>query len=153
MILPSIAYPLVSHRLVHDNMGGVPLTTLLLGTPATVPWLNQTVYLPLCRAIRGNVADRNVAKLRSRLLDHGRLQKRIMPTVATSSRRGERRGYATTASECSRGGVANRLAEFEAGASRHAEALSAGGSNSRAGLRNRGRACQGSTQSKLQYYS
>lgn len=63
----SIAYPIASRRLAGADVGGVRLTTLLLASSVTVPWLTQAVCLPLFQAVAPYVAagqhERIIARL------------------------------------------------------------------------------------------
>jgi len=65
----SVAYPIASHRLDHSVVSGVPLTTLLLATSVTVPWLTQTVCLPLYQAVAPYVAAGEFHKITQRLCE------------------------------------------------------------------------------------
>jgi hypothetical protein len=65
----SVAYPVASHRLHHTWVGAVPLTTLLLASSVTVPWLTQAVCLPLYRAVGPLVAAREYDKITARLCE------------------------------------------------------------------------------------
>lgn len=69
VLLLSIAYPLASHRLSHDRIGGVPLTTLLLASSVTVPWLTQAVCLPLYRSIAAEIDSGNPESVRNRFCE------------------------------------------------------------------------------------
>jgi hypothetical protein len=63
----SIAYPIASRRLTGTDVGGVRLTTLLLASSVTVPWLTQAVCLPLFRAVAPYVAANQPDKINQRL--------------------------------------------------------------------------------------
>jgi len=65
----SVAYPVASHRLHHTWVGAVPLTTLLLASSVTVPWLTQAVCLPLYRAVGPYVAAGEYDKITDRLCE------------------------------------------------------------------------------------
>jgi hypothetical protein len=65
----SVAYPVASHRLHHTWVGEVPLTTLLLASSVTVPWLTQAVCLPLYRAVGPHVAAGEWDKITDRLCE------------------------------------------------------------------------------------
>jgi hypothetical protein len=69
VLLLSIAYPLASHRLAHDRIDGVPLTTLLLASSVTVPWLTQAVCLPLYRSIATDIDSGNAESVRTRFCE------------------------------------------------------------------------------------
>ncbi len=69
VIFLGIAYPLIAGRISSDHIGGVPLTTLLLGSSVTVPWLTQAVCLPLYKAIAAQIADGDPHRLRDRVCD------------------------------------------------------------------------------------
>lgn len=60
----SLVYPLAQGRLTLDSVGGTDLRTLLLSVSLTVPWLGQTVCMPLYDSITSTVpqpaADRAV---------------------------------------------------------------------------------------------
>jgi hypothetical protein len=65
----SVAYPVASHRLHHTWVGEVPLTTLLLASSVTVPWLTQAVCLPLYRAVAPHMAKGENDKIVERLCE------------------------------------------------------------------------------------
>lgn len=65
----SVAYPIASHRLNRSVVSGVPLTTLLLAASVTVPWLTQTVCLPLYQAVAPYVAAGELHKVTKRLCE------------------------------------------------------------------------------------
>jgi hypothetical protein len=65
----TVAYPVASHRLHGTQIGGIPLTTLLLASSVTVPWLTQAVSLPLYRAIGPYVASGQFDKITERLCE------------------------------------------------------------------------------------
>jgi hypothetical protein len=65
----SVAYPVASHRLHHTWVGEVPMTTLLLASSVTVPWLTQAVCLPLYRAVGPYVAAGEYDKITDRLCE------------------------------------------------------------------------------------
>jgi len=65
--LLSVAYPIASHHLSDTEVGGTRLTTLLLASSVTVPWLTQAVSLPLYRAIAPLVAAGENEKIVVRL--------------------------------------------------------------------------------------
>ena len=69
VLLLSVAYPLASGRIAHDSVGGVHLTTMLLGASVTVPWLTQAVCLPLYRALALQIEEGDSTKLRARLCE------------------------------------------------------------------------------------
>lgn len=49
--LLTLVFPIASHRLGGTSIAGVRLTAVLLASSLTVPWLSQSVCLPLYRAI------------------------------------------------------------------------------------------------------
>jgi hypothetical protein len=49
--LLTLVFPIASHHLGATSISGVRLTALLLASSLTVPWLSQSVCLPLYRAI------------------------------------------------------------------------------------------------------
>jgi len=51
VLLLSVVYPIASRRLVGAEVGGESLSSLLLASAVTVPWLSQAVCLPLYRAL------------------------------------------------------------------------------------------------------
>jgi hypothetical protein len=65
----SLAYPIASHRLADTDVGGVRLTTLLLASSVTVPWLTQAVCLPLFQAVAPLVAARQHEMIINRLCE------------------------------------------------------------------------------------
>jgi hypothetical protein len=65
----SVVYPIASHRLNITQVGGVRLTTLLLASSVTVPWLTQAVCLPLYRAVAPHVAAEEHERIVERLCE------------------------------------------------------------------------------------
>ncbi len=65
----SVAYPIASRRLDYAWVGDVHLTTLLLASSVTVPWLTQAVCLPLYQAVAPHVAARESDKITQRLCE------------------------------------------------------------------------------------
>jgi hypothetical protein len=65
----TVAYPVASHRLHGTYIGGIPLTTLLLASSVTVPWLTQAVCLPLYRAVGPYVASGQFDQITGRLCE------------------------------------------------------------------------------------
>jgi hypothetical protein len=51
VVLLSIVFPIASRRLVGAEVGGESISTLLLASAVTVPWLSQAVCLPLYRSL------------------------------------------------------------------------------------------------------
>ncbi len=69
VLLLSAAYPIATRRLAGDTVGGVQLTTLLLAASVTVPWLTQSVCLPLYRAVAPQMAAGDTGAIRGRLCE------------------------------------------------------------------------------------
>ncbi|PRY17390.1 hypothetical protein CLV37_102353 [Kineococcus rhizosphaerae] len=51
VVLLTLAYPVASRHFTGHEVGGTPLTTLLLASSLTVPWLSQAVCMPLYRGL------------------------------------------------------------------------------------------------------
>lgn len=51
VLLLSIVFPIASRRMAGAEVGGESISTLLLASAVTVPWLSQAVCLPLYRAL------------------------------------------------------------------------------------------------------
>lgn len=69
ILLLGLAYPLSSRRLSVDQVGGVPLTTMLLAASVTVPWLTQAVCLPLYRALAPQIERADITNVKGRFCD------------------------------------------------------------------------------------
>lgn len=67
--LLTLVFPIASHRIGSAQIGGAGLTSLLLASSLTVPWLSQAVCLPLYRAIGSLVADRDMPAIQRRFFD------------------------------------------------------------------------------------
>lgn len=64
--LLTLVFPIASHRIADTEVGGAHLTSLLLASSLTVPWLSQAVCLPLYRAIGPLVAAGDMDAICSR---------------------------------------------------------------------------------------
>lgn len=64
--LLTLAFPIASARIGDVQVGGTRLTTLLLASSLTVPWLGQAVCLPLYRALGALILQGDVDALRQR---------------------------------------------------------------------------------------
>ena len=51
IVLLTLIFPIAAHRLGATRLYGVRMTTLLLASSLTVPWLSQSVCVPLYRAM------------------------------------------------------------------------------------------------------
>ena len=69
VLLLSVAYPIATARLTRDSVGGAHLTTLLLAASVTVPWLTQSVCLPLYRAVAPQLDAGDADAVRARLCE------------------------------------------------------------------------------------
>jgi hypothetical protein len=62
----STIYPLASRHMAGSEVGGVPLTSLLLAVSLTVPWLSQGVCMPLYQALGTLIGEGDEHRLRER---------------------------------------------------------------------------------------
>ena len=69
--LLTLVFPIAARHLGNTHLGGVKLTTLLLASSVTVPWLSQAVCLPLYRAIGSLILDRDMDRIQGRLCQVG----------------------------------------------------------------------------------
>lgn len=63
----TIVFPIATHRITHVRVGGAPLTSLLLASSLTVPWLSQAVCLPLYRGVGDLISGGDMDKIERRL--------------------------------------------------------------------------------------
>ena len=56
VLLLTFAFPIAVTRIAGERVNGVPLTTLLLASSLTVPWLGVAICLPIYRAVGGLIA-------------------------------------------------------------------------------------------------
>ncbi|NIZ92085.1 hypothetical protein [Kineococcus rubinsiae] len=66
VVLLTLVFPFASSRLAGADIGGTPLTTVLLASSLTVPWLSQAVCLPLYRAIGHLILEGDLQKIEKR---------------------------------------------------------------------------------------
>lgn len=66
VLLLTFVFPVAVARIAGVQVGGVPLTTLLLASSLTVPWLSMAVCLPLYRAVGHLIPVTDIAAVRSR---------------------------------------------------------------------------------------
>lgn len=66
VILLTAVFPFATERIVDTRVGDIPLTSLLLASSVTVPWLSQAVCLPMYRAIGPLIADGNMDAIQRR---------------------------------------------------------------------------------------
>lgn len=69
VLLLTFIFPVAVARIAGVQVGGVPLTTLLLASSLTVPWLSVAVCLPLYRAIGELIPVREVSVVRARFIE------------------------------------------------------------------------------------
>jgi len=69
VLLLTVIFPVVSRRIAHAQVAGVGLTSLLLASSLTVPWLSQAVCLPLYRAIGHLIAEGDMARIQRRFCE------------------------------------------------------------------------------------
>lgn len=67
--LLTLVFPIASHRIGSAQVGGADLTSLLLASSLTVPWLSQAVCLPMYRAIGSLIAERDMPVIQRRFFD------------------------------------------------------------------------------------
>lgn len=68
VLLLSLAFPVVSERISAVQIGGASLTTVVLASSLTVPWLSQSVCMPLYRGVGPQIEAGDRAALRDRFL-------------------------------------------------------------------------------------
>jgi hypothetical protein len=68
VMLLSLAFPVATARIMGEAVGPVPLTTLLLASSLTVPWLSQIVCMPLFEGVWDYTAVNDMRGLARRLL-------------------------------------------------------------------------------------
>jgi hypothetical protein len=66
VLLLTFAFPFAVARITDSQVAGVPLTTLLLASSLTVPWLGVAVCLPLYRAVGALIGGGDMDAIRSR---------------------------------------------------------------------------------------
>lgn len=66
--LLTLIFPVASSRLADVEVGGTPLTTLLLASSLTVPWLGQAVCMPLYRALGALIHAGDQARTQDRFV-------------------------------------------------------------------------------------
>jgi len=69
VILLTLAFPIATRRISSVDVAGVPLTSLLLASSLTVPWLSQAACLPMYRAIGHLMQERDMGKVQRRLCE------------------------------------------------------------------------------------
>lgn len=74
VLLLTVAFPAAVSRISTAQVGGVPLTTVLLASSLTVPWLSMAVCLPLYRGIGHLLPATDARPIRSRLAE-------VLPTT------------------------------------------------------------------------
>jgi hypothetical protein len=62
-----VACPIATHRILHVRIDGVHETSLLLASSLTVPWLTQSVCMPLYRGLGALIADGDFGKVERRM--------------------------------------------------------------------------------------
>jgi hypothetical protein len=68
VLLLTFIFPVAVARISGTQVGGVPLTTVLLACSLTVPWLSMAVCLPLYRAIGHLLPVKDITAVRTRLV-------------------------------------------------------------------------------------
>ncbi|QDY91590.1 hypothetical protein E7Y32_00550 [Arthrobacter sp. UKPF54-2] len=66
VILLNVVYPMVSPAMAAVDVGGVPLTLVVLASSITVPWLAQAACLPAYRVIGDLMAERDLEAITRR---------------------------------------------------------------------------------------
>ena len=69
VLLLTFIFPVAVARMGTVEIGGTPLTTLLLASSLTVPWLSVAVCLPLYRAIGDLIPVRNITQVQVRFAE------------------------------------------------------------------------------------
>lgn len=69
VLLLTAIFPIATLRIDHTRLAGTPLTSLLLASSLTIPWLSQAVCLPLYRAVGPMIAESPTSAIRSRLCE------------------------------------------------------------------------------------
>lgn len=60
VILLTAIFPLVTPRISHIQVGGIELTQIILAVSITVPWMSQSVCLPVYRTMDDLLGERNM---------------------------------------------------------------------------------------------
>lgn len=60
VILLTAIFPLVTPRIAHIQIGGIALSQIILAVSITVPWMSQSVCLPVYRAMDDLLGERNM---------------------------------------------------------------------------------------------
>lgn len=60
LILLTTIFPLVTPRMAHIMVGGVQLPQIILAVAITVPWMSQSVCLPVYRAMEDLLGERDM---------------------------------------------------------------------------------------------
>ncbi len=60
VILLTAIFPLVTPRIFHIQVGGIELTQIILAVSITVPWMSQSVCLPVYRTMDDLLGERNM---------------------------------------------------------------------------------------------
>lgn len=60
VILLTAIFPLVTPRIAHIQIGGIALSQIILAVSITVPWMSQSVCLPVYRAMNDLLGERNM---------------------------------------------------------------------------------------------
>ncbi len=66
VLLLNLVYPLVSPAMAAVQVGGVPLTLVVLASSITVPWLAQAACLPIYRILGDLMVERNLQEITRR---------------------------------------------------------------------------------------
>jgi len=69
VLLLTFIFPIAVARMGSVQIGGIPLTTLLLASSLTVPWLSVAVCLPLYRAIGDLIPVRDITQVQVRFVE------------------------------------------------------------------------------------
>lgn len=69
VLLLTLVFPVAVARIATVQVGGVPLTSVLLASSLTVPWLSMAVCLPLYRGIGHLLPATDAAPIRARLAE------------------------------------------------------------------------------------
>ena len=82
VLLLTFIFPVAVARMGSVEIGGIPLTTLLLASSLTVPWLSVAVCLPLYRAIGDLIPVRDITEVQVRFVEvWPRTFLQVTPTV------------------------------------------------------------------------
>lgn len=70
VILLTAIFPLVTPQISRVTVGQVPLTQIILAVSITVPWMSQSICLPMYRAMGDLLGERNLPACKRRFAEY-----------------------------------------------------------------------------------